>query len=452
MNKEPLREQFDRLAQKARLDGVSLEMMIMGSDSLSLSYQKGELETFESESSQVAGIRLVDGPATAVVSTENLSAEALDRAYKQAYENLRLVQQTLTGDAIPLASMAPLSDDMRDLEEAEEISIEQQKEMARNLEGLVLKADPRIQSVPYSGYTEGRSWVRLMNSRGLDRFHRQKSHSGYAYALAKEGDVSKMDGESFFSRRFDQIRLQDLTRKAALGALSRLPAKKMKTGRMPVLFDRDIAGTLIAMFSRYLSAKAIKENKSLFAGKLGEQIAMTGLTLIDDPFDRRGSGCRPFDSEGCVSKKTVLIENGILRSFMTNLELSQMLKLPHTAHAARSPSSEMDTAPSNLILSPGAHSREQMLSAAPQVLLLTEINGGLHAGFKSATGDFSLPAEGVLYEKGAPVGPVDQFVVSGNILELLKGITALGNELCEPRGSVLVPDVLVGELSLAGAS
>jgi PmbA protein len=173
--------------------------------------------------------------------------------------------------------------------------------------------------------------------------------------------------------------------------------------------------------------------------------------LIDDPMNMAGTGVRPFDAEGAYSRKTVLFENGIVKNYLTNLEYAQKMNLPHTAHAARGPSSQMSISPSNLVVGLGQKSLAELVSAKGQVVFVTHFAGSLHSGFKESTGDFSIPAEGLLYENGHCVGPVDQFVLSGNVLELLRDIEDLGNEYSKSPGSILCPDVLVKSLSVAGA-
>jgi PmbA protein len=205
------------------------------------------------------------------------------------------------------------------------------------------------------------------------------------------------------------------------------------------------------MISSYFSAKEVHEGKSLFEGKLGQQIASEKFELIDDPFEMKGTGVRPFDDEGAPSKKTDLIERGTLKNFLTNLEFASRMKLPHTSHAARGPSSSMDISPTNLVVQKGTKSLNELLSSSAKVVYLTNFSGGLHAGFKESTGDFSMPAEGFLYENGESVGPIDQFVMSGNVLDLLLEIVDLGDEYNEPGSSMICPDVLIKSLSFAGA-
>jgi PmbA protein len=260
-----------------------------------------------------------------------------------------------------------------------------------------------------------------------------------------------MDGEGFFVRSFKEINVEDVARKGIDKVVSRLGAQKLKTGNYAVVIDKDQFPMILTMISGYLSAKSVHEKISLLQGKKDHKVASEKFVLHDDPFELRGAAVRPFDAEGAPSQKTVLFENGVLKNYLTNLEYSQKMNLPHTSHAARGPSSSMDIAPTNLIVQKGNKSLSDLLASHKQVVHLTKFAGGLHAGFKESTGDFSMPAEGFLYENGKKVGPVDQFVMSGNVLDLLLKIEDLGNEYNKPGSSYICPDVLVSQLSVAGA-
>ncbi|MNT36166.1 peptidase PmbA [compost metagenome] len=148
----------------------------------------------------------------------------------------------------------------------------------------------------------------------------------------------------------------------------------------------------------------------------------------------------------------MIFEKGVLKNYLTNLEYAKKMNLPHTASASRSPKSSSDIAPSNLVISLGTSSLEDMLKRHETVVHLKKVAGGLHAGYNDATGDFSLPGEAILYVNGVSQGPVDQFVFSGNILDLLRDIEELGNEYnFDEASSIISPHILVKSLSFAGA-
>ncbi|HEX7676120.1 MAG TPA: TldD/PmbA family protein [Bdellovibrio sp.] len=445
---DTIKENFQKILSEAQRDGVKVEMLVTGGESLKLGFQKKKLEKFESTQSQMAGLRVIKGATQGYAYTENLSLEALLRTYKDALNNAKTVKSEETVE-VPL--MKPQAAPVMNLFNPEEISMEKKMEVAKTLEEACLNADQRVQAVPYCGFVESTSFKRILNSEGVDQEFKQSSYSGYAYPLAQQGESSKMDGEGFFARSFKDIKAQETAELGVRKATARLGAQKLKTGNYAVVIDREQFPTMLTMLAGYFSAKEVHENKSLLKGKLGQKIGSDKFQLVDDALNLRGTAVRPFDSEGAPSQRTVLFENGVLKNYLTNLEYAKKMNLPHTANAARSPASAMDIGPTNLVMGKGDKSLQQLLSKYDKVVYVTEFSGGLHAGFKESTGDFSMPAEGFLYENGHNKGPIDQFVMSGNILDLLGLIEDLGNEYNKEGNSMIAPDVLVKSLSFAGA-
>lgn len=445
---DALKQNFQQIVSQAAQDGVRVELLVSGGESLSIGYQKRKLESFESSQTQTAGFRVIDRGTQGYAYTENLSAESLLQTYKEALSNARTVRSKHDFE-ISLVKPGQQTQDLG-IGIAGEVPMAEKMKLAEQLEALCLQVDTRIQAVPYSGFGEAKVFKRILNSEGLDREFMQCYYTGYSTALAKEGESSKMDGESFLARRFEDLDPKELAQKSAANALSRLGAEKPETGVYPVVIDRRQFAKVLAMFASYLSAKNVDEGKSLLQGKLGTRIAGEAFSLLDDPFDLRGGAVRPFDDEGAPSQKTLLFEKGVLKNFLTNLEYAQKMNLPHTASAVRSPASAMSVGATNLVVLQGEKSLAELLSAYPKVIHLTKFAGGLHAGFKSTTGDISMPAEGFLYENGRKVRAIDQFVLSGNVLDLLRDIEAVGNEYSALGSSMIAPDVLVKAMSVAG--
>lgn len=440
---------FEKIKTQAQKDGAKVELLVNGGENLSIGFQKNKMDSFESTQTQMAGLRVILGSHQGYAYTENLSDDSLIRTYQEALLNARDVQSSENVE-IPLVKPQKYKE-LEGLLSLEDISMDKKVQVARELEARCLEADHRVESVPYSGFDETISFKRILNSEGLDQEFKQSYFSGYAYPLARDGEFSKMDGEGFFVRRFSDIDAIKVASKGVEKAVSRLGAQKLKTGNYAVVISKDQFPVVLQMLHGYFSAKEVYEGKSLLKEKLGAKIASDKLNLIDDPFEVRGSNIRPFDDEGAASKKLSLIENGMLKNYITNLEYSVRMNLPHTAHARRSASSTQEISISNLVMEKGTRSLEQLLSMHSKTVFLTHFAGGLHAGFKASTGDFSMPAEGFLYENGKNMGPIDQFVMSGNILELLKLIEELGCEYNRPGSSFICPDVLVESLSFAGS-
>lgn len=445
---DTIKQSFQAIAAQAKQDGVKVEMLISGGESLDLAFQKKKLNAFESTQTQVAGLRVLMGASQGYAYTENLSAEALLRTYKEALNNAKTVQSE---DSFEIPMMKPAAYQAMNLFNPEEIEMEKKMEVAKALEEKCLALDSRVQSVPYSGFSQGSSFMRILNTEGVDQEFKQNYYVGRTAPLAKEGDSSKMGGDGFFVRSFDKINIDEVARNGVNHAVKYLGASKLKTGNYPVVLDRKVFPTVLAMLLSYLSAKEVHENKSLLKGRIGQKVASDKFNLVDDPFEMNGTSVRPFDAEGAPSQKTVLFENGVLKNFLTNLEYAKRMNLPHTANAVRGPSSPMDIGPTNLVVAKGTKTQEQLLSLNPgQTVHITKFTGGLHAGFKDSTGDLSMPAEGFLYENGKCLGPVDQFVVSGNVLDVLRDIVELGDSYDRPGRSLIAPDVLIKSMSFAG--
>ncbi|HEY1079520.1 MAG TPA: TldD/PmbA family protein [Bdellovibrio sp.] len=446
---DTIKTNFQKISEQARRDNAKVEMLIAGGENISIGFSKKEMKSFESTQSQVAGLRVITGSNQGYAYTENLSEESLLRTYREALNNAQTVRSTNTAE-IPLVKPLPVQT-MEELYKPQEVPMEKKIAVARDLEGKCLSKDPRIQSVPYSGFSESVSFKRVLNSEGLDQEFKQNYYSGYTYALAKEGGSTKTSGEGFFVRSFVDIKVDEVVDEGVRKVLANLGAQKLPTGKYAVVIDRSQFPMVLQMLSSYLSAKTVHEGKSLLQGKLGQKIASEKFQLIDNPFETSGAAVRPFDDEGAPSQKTVLFENGVLKNFLTNLEYAQKMNLPHTAHASRSPASELGISPTNLVMAKGTAKLSDLVKRYDKVLHITKFEAGLHSSFKSSTGDISMPSSGFLYENGQCVGPVEQFVVAGNVLELLQNIEELGNEYNKPGNSMICPDVLVKPMSVAGA-
>lgn len=443
---------FERLEKLAKNDGAEVELLIEKSDKFSVSFQKGKPDKFDSSTSHCAGLRVIKDGYPGYSYSENLSEAALAQAYNDALSNAAFAAQDADpGKRIRLAEFSETVAEMPELfnESLSQVPIEQKLERARTLEAAALAVDSRVSVVPYSGYTEVDSEYLIYNSRGVRRKQRQVAVVGHVYPLAKEGDESRMAGEGAFTRNALKFNPEEIAIKAAQKSVAKLGSVSPSTGRYPIVIDSEVAAEVFGLISDYFSAKSVSEKNSIFADDLGKAIASSKLTITDDPFFLNGTAARAFDSEGAPSRRTPLIKDGKLVNFLTNSVYAERMKLPHTASAARSARSELDVGISNMLITPGTKPLSELLNAYPKLIYITDFTG-YHAGFNSGSGDFSLQAEGELWENGKRVSPLANFVVSGNIKELLKGIEEVGSRVAPPTGSVISPDILIRELSVAG--
>lgn len=451
---------FDKIAARAKQDGVEAELLVEAGERLSLSVNEGKLEKFDSSESRVAGLRVILNGVEGYCWTESLEMEDLESAYAEAIENAKFASRGRTpeqmkAEAVELYSggTAPVEDKSLFNESLSEVSIDEKIARAVSLEKQTKNADSRIASVPYNSYGEASGDFLVFNTRGVRARQRRTSVSGYTYCLAKQGEESRMAGDSFFTRDAkgvaDQV-LSDVAKHAVEKALLKLGACSPETGRYPILIDRDVVAEVFGLVAGYFSAKAVSEKTSIFGHDLGKAIASPLLTLTDDPSIPEGVGNRAFDAEGATTLKTSLIEKGVLKSFMTNSVYARRMKLPHTANASRSAKGELEIGPSNLVIQPGKMSFEELAKVHPKFIYVTDFTG-YHAGFREGSGEFSFQSEGELWENGKRVKALCNFVVAGSIREMFEGIEQVGARVTKKTSSVVAPDLLISSLSVAGS-
>lgn len=454
---DPIGQIFQEIKLKAQAASVEVELLIDSGESLGLSFQNGRNEKFDQKIFVTAGFRVLLNGLCGYASTENLSKDSMVRAFEAALQNVQdLVgaQKTETLASRPSAAQWSFPSGEQTFRKIDELdfgeqgSLDEKLKMAADLEMLAKKMDPRVRGVSYSMIGEVCSKRRILNSQGLDQSYRERQFFGYAYPLVEESGKTKSISEVVLSRRLKDIKVEEIVKKSVQKSIDLLSAKKLPTGNYPVIIDKKIAQDFFELLKSAFSAKQVFEGKSYLAGKLNQVVAVPFLNIYDDPLDLRGRNVRPFDGEGNASKKVKLVDQGVLKSYLTNQEYAAKMNLPMTAHASRTPTSETSIEASTFIFSTGKKSLNELLSSQNEVVYLTDLSA-FHSGFKSTTGDFSLPGQGYLYKEGRLVGAVDQFVVSGNIFSLLTKIIDFSNELGPTGHGVICADVLVDELSLA---
>ena len=443
---------FSKIESRAKADGTEVELLVERSERFSTSFEKGKPEKFDSSQSHCAGFRVIADGYEGYSFSENLSEAALMESYSEARTNALFTARAQDPERkVQLATELGEASENKELynDSLLQFDVAQKLERASALEATALATDPRVASVPYNSYSESESELQILTSTGVRRRQRQTAVHGYAYCLAKDGDETRMGGESFFSRDARKFEPQHVARTAAKRAVAKLGAEPPSTGLYPVVIDAEVAAEFFGLITNYFSAKSVFRKTSLFKDDLGRSIASPALTLIDDPFLKDGVGTRAFDSEGAASKETVLVSGGVLKNFLTNSVYAKRMNLPSTSSAARGARSELDIGISNLVVKPGQASLSELLSKYPKVIFITDFTG-YHAGFQAGSGDFSLQSEGELWENGKRVKALCNFVTSGNVKQLLQDVEAVSSRRLPATGDVLSPDLLVKSLSIAG--
>ncbi|MGH7361461.1 MAG: TldD/PmbA family protein, partial [Candidatus Methylomirabilales bacterium] len=235
-------------------------------------------------------------------------------------------------------------------------------------------------------------------------------------------------------------------RTAAARTVRRLGARKVPTQEVPVIFEPEVAASLLRTLAGAASGSAIYRKASFLAGRLGEVIASPAVTVVDDGTLRGALGSRPFDAEGLPTRRTVLVEHGALKTYLLDTYSARKLGLASTGNAGRDVGDAPGVTATNFFLLPGPHPPEAIVRSVDRGLLVTELIG---FGVNLVTGDYSRGAAGLWIEGGEVAYPVEEITIAGNLNHMLRQIEMVGNDLV-PRGRVAAPTLKIARMTVAG--
>jgi len=239
---------------------------------------------------------------------------------------------------------------------------------------------------------------------------------------------------------------EDVGKKAAERAIRRLNPRKVATQKAPVIFEPRTARALLGDIFDAINGSAIYRHASFLAGKLGEKVAADHVTIVDDATIPGLFGTSPFDDEGVACRRTVVIDKGVLASYLLNTYTARKLGLKTTGNASRGVTGNAGVGPGNFFLEAGKLSAGEIIASVPSGLYVTELIGG---GGNTVTGDYSSGAAGLWIENGQLAYPVSEITIAGNMKQILFDIAQIGSDL-EFRGSVASPTLLIREMTISG--
>jgi PmbA protein len=326
-------------------------------------------------------------------------------------------------------------------------------ELALTVERTALEADERLVGVETAVYADSDEQIAIASSTGVAGEYEASSCYAYLQALA-EGEGARETGLGFGLARgprgLDPVAIG---REGAERALQMIGAGKPESRSCPVVFDETVAASFAGLIGGGLNAKAVQRGRSPFAGRLGEEVASSAFALHDDGRDPAGPASAPFDAEGVPRRRTALIEDGRLHSYLFDTYSANREGGASTGNAARAGYRSLPSAAtSNLVIAPGALSLEQLLSEAGEGVYVNDV-AGLHSGVNPVTGVFSVGASGRMIRGGALAEPVREFTIAGDLVAMLGAVSAAG---AEPRwvpfgGSVSTPPLLIAEMAISGS-
>jgi len=441
-------ERLEALLKAAKAAGAdAAEAVFAESQSLSVGVRKGALEAVERDETADLGLRVFVGRKQAVVSVSEFSPATLDRTVDRAVAMAKLAPDDPYADlADPALLYRGAGEDKLDLYDGSTLAAETLQRRALDIEEIGLGVDTRLQSdAANTGYSHN-CW-HMMTTGGFQGMHHTSLffQSGRFIATGADGAMER-DGEGRSTRYLaDLPPLEEIARTAAERAVAALGARKIATQKVPVVFDRRIAKSLIGQFLGAISGTAIARGSSFLKNKLGQQLFSPSVSIVEDPLRVRGLGSCLFDDEGVATKATALIDKGVLTTWLLNTASAKQLGLTTTGHASRGLASPPGVGAHNVTLSPGTQSFDDLLKDAGSGVVVTSMFG---PSVNSDTGDWSAGASGFWFENGTIAYPVNEITVAGNLIDMYARLIP-GSDL-EIRGTLDTPSFLIDAMSVGG--
>ncbi len=438
------------VVRRAMAGGASAaEAVVHDGSEFSTVVRLGEVETLKEAGSHAMGLRVFFGRRSASTHTSDLSADGLRQLVEGALALARLTSEDPHAGLPEPELLGSASGDLQlYFDDVYSLPTEERIARARRAEAAALAADPRIRNSEGGSFDAANNHKVMVNSLGFAGDYKSSYCSLAAVPIAQIDDCP-MQRDYWFSvartlRKLDSP--EHVGRVAAERALRRLGARKVKTARVPVIFDPMVARSLLDTISQAVNGDAIYRGASFLAGKLGEKIAGENITVIDDGIMPGGFGTSPFDDEGVPTQRTTVIERGVLKSYLLNTYTARKLGLKTTGNAARGLAGNPGISSGNFFLQPGTRSPHRIIADVRQGLYVTEFLG---FGVNLVTGDYSRGASGLWIENGEPAYPVEEITVAGSLRDMLNNISEIGTDL-EFRGSTAAPTLRIDGMTVAG--
>lgn len=433
----------ERLVRFGRTSGADeIEVGIGEGDEFNVDVRLGEIENLIEAGSRYAGVRVIRDKKTAFAGSSDLSEDALRRLIRSAVGRAELAQ---ADEYAGLAELAATRVDPAalDIFDPEIPALEARTKIGLALETeRIALADRRITNSHGASFSTNEVRSVLAASNGFSGTY-EKTYVGLSVGL-QGGETDDLVEDFWYS---SQIHFRDLespeqiARTAVARTVRQLHPRKIKTQRVPVIFEPLMTGSLLGFLFGCVSGTAVYQRATFLADKLGQAIGNDLITVIDDGLMPRRLGTGPFDSEGVPSRRTVVVERGVLKNFLCNAYAARKLGLQTTGNADGG-----GVGPNNFYLQPGPHSPADIIRGCDRGLLLLRTLGH---GLNAVTGDISRGAFGLWIEKGEIVHPVSEITISGNLGEVLRSVEMVGSDL-EFRGSICGPTIKVAEMMIAG--
>ena len=447
LSPEEARRTAESLVERGiRAGATAADALYVGDRSSGVQVRLGELEDVSRSEGEQIGLRLFDGQRSATVASSDISNEALGALVERCLAMAKGAPEDLYAGLAPEELLhqgeQPLldGDDGRDPDPAE------LRARALEAEQAALAVEGVTNS---SGVSAGASasTIALATSSGFSGAYRTSGHSCSAVVVAAEGASMQRDYAAHSVRHLEDLESPAETgRSAGERAVARLNPTRPKPGKYPVLFDPRVSLTLLSHFAGAITGSSVARKTSFLKDKLGQAVFASGVTIVDDPLRLRGLRSRPFDGEGVRVSRKELVADGVLMSWIAECASARQIGIDPTGHASRGVGGAPGASPSNLYMEAGARTREELLAANPEAVLIIELIG---QGVNPVTGDYSRGAVGFMVRDGEIAEPVSEITIASNLVDMFATLEPASD--LEFRRGIDAPTILVPEMTVAAA-
>lgn len=437
------------IARAMKAGATAAEAVVRDGTEFSTVVRLGQVETLKESGSRAIGLRVFLGQRNASTYSSDLTQDGIERLIKGAFDLARVTSEDPYAGIPEPSQLGSLKSDLKlYYNDVYSLPPEERIDYARRAERAALDADPRLKNSDGGSFDAAAGHKVLANSHGFVGEFRRSYCSMSAAPIAQE-ESGAMQRDYWFTLARTIAKLESpeaVGREAARRTLRRLGARKIASTQVPVVLDPLVAGSVLDNIFDAVNGDAVYRQSSFLAGKLGEKVAASNITVIDDGTIPEGFGTEPFDGEGVPTQRTLVIENGVLKSYLLNTYTAKKLGLKTTGNAARGLAGNPGIGSGNFFLQKGERTPQQIIGEIKRGLYVTQFLG---FGVNMVTGDFSRGASGLWIENGEFAYPVEEITVAGNLKDMLNNISEIGNDL-EFRGSTAAPTLRIDGMMIAG--
>ncbi|MCC6828642.1 MAG: TldD/PmbA family protein [Novosphingobium sp.] len=443
---EAAQERALALVERARKAGADAGDAVYSAEaSESIQVRLGKLEDVERSESEHISLRVFIGQRSASIGSSDLGDAALDELARRAVDMARAAPEDAFAGLAPQDMLLRGPAPALDLEDPAEPSPQALRALAEATEDAA-RAVAGVTNSEGAGASSGRGLFALATSHGFAGVYGSTSHGLSASVVAGEGAGMQRDYAWRSAHHAEDIPAPaEIGRQAGERAVARLNPGRLKSGPLPVVFDPRVAGTLIGHLIGAMAGSGIARRSSFLLGKLGAQLFDSAIVIHDDPHRQRGLRSRPFDGEGLPTAPRDLVAGGRVTGWLMESASARQLGERPSGHASRGHGGAPGVSVSNVHLAAGSATPAELMADIADGVYVTELIGH---GVNGVTGDYSRGASGYRIVGGELAGPVAEFTIAGNLIDMFAAMTP-ANDL-EWYRAINVPTVRVDGMTIAG--